>query len=93
MNCPYIFLIFLYSSHLKSAITAPILVTAKSKKQLARELLVELGIGKQYDLSFWNSVDIGVHRGARKEFKIWLQQTIVRFAGWKNVGTPPNLLN
>jgi hypothetical protein len=46
---------------------------------------VELDIGKQYDLFFWNSVDIGVHRGSKKEFKIWLQQTMARLAGWKYV--------
>ena len=66
-------------------VPAPITVKTKSKKQLTRELLVELGIGKQYDLYFWNSVDIGVHRGAKKEFKIWLQQTMTRLAGWKYV--------
>lgn len=66
-------------------VPAPITVTAKSKKQLARELLMELDIGKQYDLFFWNSVDIGVHRGSKKEFKIWLQQTMARLAGWKYV--------
>jgi hypothetical protein len=33
-------------------VAAPTTISAKSKKQLARELLVELGIGKQYDLFF-----------------------------------------
>jgi hypothetical protein len=66
-------------------VPAPITVTAKSKKQLAQEVLVELGIGKQYDLHIWNSVYIAVNRDVNKEFKVWLQQTIVRFAGWKYV--------
>ncbi len=60
-------------------------VPIKSKKQLAREVLVELGIGKQYDLHIWNSVYIAVNREVKKEFKVWLQQTMVRFAGWKYV--------
>jgi hypothetical protein len=64
---------------------APITVTVKSKKQLAREVVVELGIGKQYDLHLWNSVYIAVNQGVKKEFKVWLQQTIVRFAGWRYV--------
>ncbi len=66
-------------------VPAPIMVTAKSKKQLAREVLVELGVGKQYDLYLWNSVYMAVNREAKKEFKIWLQQTMARLAGWKYV--------
>jgi hypothetical protein len=62
-------------------ITTPI----KSKRQLAREVLVELGIGKQYDLYFWNSVDISYGTGTRTKFSEWLQKTLARVAGWKYV--------
>lgn len=61
----------------------PITVPLKSKKQLAKEVLVELGIGKQYDLYFWNSVDIG--NASRTKFSSWLQKTLARIAGWKYV--------
>jgi hypothetical protein len=65
---------------------APITVIAKSKKQLARDLLVELGMGKQYDLYFWNSVDISTGTGGeRTKFSFWLQKTLARVAGWKYV--------
>lgn len=60
-------------------------VPIKSKKQLARELLVELGIGKQYDLSFWNSVDLAYGTGTRTKFSEWLQQMLAKAAGWKYV--------
>ncbi len=63
----------------------PITVPLKSKKQLAREVLVELGIGKQYDLYFWNSVDISIVNGSRTKFSAWLQKTLARVAGWKYV--------
>jgi|GEM_PF-1050745 len=63
----------------------PITVPLKSKKQLAREVLVELGIGKQYDLYFWNSVDISSGTGSRTKFSTWLQKTLARVAGWKYV--------
>ncbi|OYQ62472.1 hypothetical protein B9G53_21990 [Pseudanabaena sp. SR411] len=63
----------------------PITVTLKSKKQLAKEILVELGIGKQYDLYFWNSVDISTGNGSRTKFSSWLQKTLARVAGWKYV--------
>ena len=64
-----------------TSITVPL----KSKKQLAREVLVELGIGKQYDLYFWNSVDISIVNGSRTKFSAWLQKTLARVAGWKYV--------
>lgn len=64
---------------------SPITTPLKSKRQLARELLVELGIGKQYDLYFWNSVDIVVGSPSRSQFNAWLQQTLARVAGWKYV--------
>ena len=60
-------------------------VLVKSKKQLAREILVELGIGKQYDLSFWNSVDLAYGTGTRTKFSEWLQQMLAKAAGWKYV--------
>ncbi|MBD2175982.1 hypothetical protein H6F42_03485 [Pseudanabaena sp. FACHB-1998] len=60
-------------------------VSIKSKKQLARELLVELGIGKQYDLSFWNMVDFAYGTGTRTKFSEWLQQMLAQSAGWKYV--------
>ncbi|WP_146048748.1 DUF2059 domain-containing protein [Pseudanabaena sp. BC1403] len=66
-------------------VPAPITVTAKSKKQLARELLVELGIGKQYDLYFWNSVDLAYGTGTRTKVSEWLQKTLVQVAGWRYV--------
>lgn len=64
---------------------SPITTLLNSKRQLARELLVELGIGKQYDLYFWNSVDIAYGTGTRTKFSEWLQQTLARVAGWKHV--------
>ena len=66
-------------------VPAPITVTAKSKKQLARELLVELGIGKQYDLYFWNSVDLAYGTGTRTKVSEWLQKTLAQVAGWRYV--------
>ena len=63
----------------------PITVPLKSKKQLAKEILVELGIGKQYDLYFWNSVDISTGSGSRTKFSSWLQKTLAQVAGWKYV--------
>ncbi|GBO56604.1 hypothetical protein APA_4939 [Pseudanabaena sp. lw0831] len=66
-------------------VTAPITVTTKSKKQLARELLVELGIGKQYDLYFWNSVDLAYGTGTRTKVSEWMQKTLAQVAGWRYV--------
>lgn len=66
-------------------VPAPITVTAKSKKQLARELLVELGIGKQYDLYFWNSVDLAYGTGTRTKVSEWMQKTLAQVAGWRYV--------
>jgi hypothetical protein len=63
----------------------PITVPLKSKKQLAREILVELGIGKQYDLYFWNSADIVYSSGTRSKFSTWLQKNLAEVAGWKYV--------
>ena len=63
----------------------PITVPLKSKKQLAKEVLVELGIGKQYDLYFWNSADISTGNGSRTKFSSWIQKTLARVAGWKYV--------
>ncbi len=65
--------------------STPITTPIKSKRQLAREVLVELGIGKQYDLYFWNSVDISYGTGTRTKFSEWLQKTLARVAGWKYV--------
>ena len=64
-----------------TSITVPL----KSKKQLAKEVLVELGIGKQYDLYFWNSADISTGNGSRTKFSSWIQKTLARVAGWKYV--------
>jgi len=69
------------SSPIHIVATIPI----KSKKQLAREVLVELGLGKQYDLYFWNSVDISTGNGSRTKFSAWLQKTLAQVAGWKYV--------
>ena len=44
-----------------------------------------MGIGKQYDLYFWNSVDISTGNGSRTKFSSWLQKTLARVAGWKYV--------
>jgi hypothetical protein len=44
-----------------------------------------LGISKQYDLYFWNSVDISTGNGSRTKFSAWLQKTLARVAGWKYV--------
>ena len=66
-------------------VPSPITVTAKSKKQLARELLVELGIGKQYDLYFWNSVDLAYGTGTRTKVSEWMQKTLAQVAGWRYV--------
>jgi hypothetical protein len=66
-------------------VDASITVDTKSKKQLAKDLLVELGIGKQYDLYFWNSVDIAYGTGNRTKVSEWLQKTLAQVAGWKYV--------
>ncbi|PZO36312.1 MAG: DUF2059 domain-containing protein [Pseudanabaena frigida] len=63
----------------------PIAVPVKLKKQLAREVLVELGVGKQYDLYFWNSVDLAYGAGTRTKVGEWLQKTLAQVAGWKYV--------
>jgi hypothetical protein len=64
---------------------ASITVPTKSKRQMAREVIAELGVGRQYDLFFWNSADISTGTGVRTKFSAWLQTAIVRFAGWKYV--------
>ena len=56
-----------------------------TKNKLVRELLIELEIGKQYDLFFWNSVDIATGYGERTKFSAWLQKTLAQVAGWKYV--------
>ncbi|NUN64229.1 DUF2059 domain-containing protein [Pseudanabaena biceps] len=62
-----------------------IATSVKSKKQLAKEVLIELGINKKYDSYFWNSVDISTVSGTRTKFSVWLQKTLVRVAGWEYV--------
>jgi hypothetical protein len=59
--------------------------SVKSKKQLAKEVIKELGIGRQYDLYFWNSVDIIQGTATRNKFSNWLQKLLARVAGWKYV--------
>lgn len=61
------------------------LTVTKTKKQLAREVIAELGIGKQYDLYFWNSVDIVRGSGNRNKFGSWLQKLFARVSGWQYV--------
>ena len=61
------------------------LILTKSKKQLAREIILDLGINKKYDLYFWNSVDIIQSRPNRTKFGNWLQQTLAKVAGWTYV--------
>lgn len=59
--------------------------SVKSKKQLAKEVIAELGIARQYDLYFWNSVDIVQGAGTRNKLSKWLQKLLARVAGWKYV--------
>jgi hypothetical protein len=63
-----------------------IVATAKSKQELAREVLAEMGIAQRYDLHFIGIVDIvdmAVGPTSKPKFQAWLHQVIVQGAGWK----------
>ncbi len=57
----------------------------KSKKQLAQEVLVELGIGEKYDLHLKSVVDMAVGANSKPQFRTWLHDTLTKFTGWKYV--------
>jgi hypothetical protein len=60
-----------------------IVATAKSKQELAREVLAEMGIAQRYDLHFISIVDMAVGLTSKPKFQAWLHQVIVQGAGWK----------
>ncbi len=55
----------------------------KSKQELAREILAEIGIAQKYDLHFANAIDLGVGSSSNPKFDAWLHGMLVRGAGWK----------
>jgi len=71
------------SSDLRSPSSNP--TATKSKKQLAQEILVELGIGEKYDLHLKSVVDMAVGANSKPQFRKWLHDTLTKFTGWKYV--------
>jgi Uncharacterized protein conserved in bacteria (DUF2059) len=56
-----------------------------AKQQLAREVLLELGIAQRYDLYFDHSMGLVLAPGTNPEFKTWLREMLAQEAGWKYV--------
>jgi hypothetical protein len=57
----------------------------ESKKTLAREVLSEIGVAKQYDIYLNNSIDITISASTNNEkLRKWLQSVLAREAGWKH---------
>jgi hypothetical protein len=60
--------------------------TAESKKTLAREVLSEIGIAKQYDIYLDNSIDMTILASTNNDkLRKWLQSVLAREAGWKYI--------
>jgi hypothetical protein len=60
--------------------------TAESKKILAREVLSEIGVAKQYDIYLNNSIDITIPASTNNDkLRKWLQSVLAREAGWKHI--------
>lgn len=59
----------------------------QNKKELARKVLLELGIGERYNLYFKNVVDMAANLNSKPEYRAWLHQTLVKFTGWEYVKT------
>ena len=57
----------------------------KSKKQLAQEVSIELGIGEKYDLHLKSVVDMAIGANSKPQFRTWLHSTLTKFTGWKYV--------
>jgi hypothetical protein len=57
----------------------------KSKQELAREILAEIGIAQKYDMNFASVVDMAVGPSSKPKFDTWLQGIIAQRAGWKHV--------
>ncbi len=76
------------NSQQKSAIEvrSEIVTTVKSNQELAREILLDIGIAERYDFYLGNSVDITIPASTKNsEFRAWLQGVLVREAGWKHI--------
>jgi hypothetical protein len=58
---------------------------AKSKQELAREILTEIGIAQKYDMHFASIIDMTVAPAFKPKFDAWLQGILVQGAGWKHV--------
>ncbi|MBW4619638.1 MAG: DUF2059 domain-containing protein [Cyanosarcina radialis HA8281-LM2] len=61
-------------------------VTSQSKKELAREVLLEIGIAKRYNLYLSNSIDLGLaDTSSHAKLREWLHEIMVREAGWAKI--------
>jgi hypothetical protein len=58
---------------------------AKSKQELAREILTEIGVAQKYDMHFASIIDMAVAPASKPKFDAWLQGILVQGAGWKHV--------
>jgi hypothetical protein len=56
----------------------------KSKQELAKELLAEIGIAQKYDMHFASIIDMAVAPASKPKFDAWLQGVLVQGAGWKH---------
>jgi hypothetical protein len=65
-------------------VRSEVATTTKSKQELAREVLAEIGIAQRYDLHFMGIVDMAVGPTVKPKFQAWLHQIIVQGAGWKH---------
>jgi hypothetical protein len=62
-----------------------VVAATKSKQELAREVLAEIGIAQRYDLHFMGIADMSVGPlTSKSKFYAWLHQLMVQGAGWKH---------
>lgn len=67
-------------------VTSEIESTAKYKKELARQVLSEIGIAKRYDLYLSNSIDLTIPASTNNgKLREWLQGVLAKEAGWKHI--------
>jgi hypothetical protein len=71
------------SAKVPSEIAAPI----QSQQELARAVLSEAGIAKQYDLYLGNGIDLALNPETARnpKFVAWMEALLVREAGWKYI--------
>jgi hypothetical protein len=60
-------------------------IPTKSKQELAREILTEIGVAQKYDMHFANVIDmVGNPDSSKPKFDAWLQGILVQKAGWRH---------